>query len=96
MDASQGAAPDPSKHGFQFPGDFELTALGVASADLPAKVPAILAGLGLAVLHETVRSRPSREGRFVSVTVSFHCQTRAQYEAAHAALRADPDIHYTL
>jgi putative lipoic acid-binding regulatory protein len=82
--------------GFQFPGEFEITALGDASADLPRRVPGILEGLGLHVLHETVSQRASREGKFVSVTVSFRCENREQYDGAHAALRADPAIRYTL
>lgn len=82
--------------GFQFPGEFEITALGNASADPKTRVPQILERAGLQVLHETVRHRPSREGKFVSVTVSFRCDTREQYEAAHVALRADPDIKFTM
>ncbi|MET0331144.1 MAG: DUF493 family protein [Dyella sp.] len=82
--------------GFQFPGEFEITALGNAAADLKARVPQILEGVGLHVLHETVKHKQSREGKFLSVTVSFRCQTRDQYDAAHTALRADPDIRYTL
>jgi putative lipoic acid-binding regulatory protein len=30
------------------------------------------------------------------VTVSFRCDNREQYDSAHAALRADPAIRYTL
>lgn len=82
--------------GFQFPGEFEITAMGNAGADLPKRVPAILEGIGLHVLHETVKHRQSREGNFLSVTVSFRCDTREQYDLAHATLRADPDIRFTL
>ena len=48
--------------GFQFPGEFEITAMGNASADLQARVPQILEGIGVHVLHETVKHRHSREG----------------------------------
>lgn len=82
--------------GFQFPGEFEITAMGNASADLKARVPRILEGIGLHVLHETVKHRQSREGNFLSVTVSFRCESREQYDLAHSVLRADPDIRYTL
>ncbi|WP_243038641.1 DUF493 family protein [Dyella sedimenti] len=88
--------PQHEGQGFQFPGEFEITAMGNASADLKARVPHILAGIGVAVLHETVKHRHSREGNFISVTVSFRCDTREQYDLAHAVLRADPDIRYTL
>jgi len=82
--------------GFQFPGEFEITAVGSASANLPTRVPQLLERTGLHVLHETVRHRHSGAGNFVSVTVSFRCDSREKYEAAHHALRADPDIRYTL
>ena len=82
--------------GFQFPGAFEITAVGNASANLPTHVPQLLERAGLHVLHESVRHRHSGGGNFVSVTVSFRCENREQYEAAHRALRDNPDIRYTL
>lgn len=82
--------------GFQFPGEFEITAMGDASANLPTHVPQLLERAGLHVLHESVRHRHSGGGNFVSVTVSFRCENREQYDAAHAALRTSPDIRYTL
>lgn len=82
--------------GFQFPGEFEITAMGNAGADLPVHVPRLLEGAGLHVLHETVRYKQSANGNYVSVTVVFRAQSREQYDAAHAALRADPEIRYTL
>ena len=82
--------------GFQFPGSFEITAMGNANANLRERVQEILRGLGLSVLEASVRERTSREGNYVSVSVVFTCPSREKYEAAHAALRADPDIRYTL
>jgi putative lipoic acid-binding regulatory protein len=84
------------QQGFQFPGVFEITAMGSASAGLEQKVPRIIESVGLAVLAGSVRVRPSREGNFVSVALSFTCPSREKYEAAHAALRADPDIRWIL
>ena len=82
--------------GFQFPGDFDITAVGNASANLPTHVPQILERAGLHVFHESVKHRHSGAGNFVSVTVSIHCEDREQYEAAHQALRDSPDIRYTM
>ena len=82
--------------GFQFPGVFEITALGPASAGLDAEIPRLLAAAGLHVLHETTVLRPSSAGRFVSVTLSFRAQTRADYDAAHAALREHPEVKWTI
>lgn len=87
--------PDEGQ-GFQFPGSFEITAMGVADANLLERVPEILRGLGLSVLDASVRERPSREGNYVAVTAAFTCPSREKYDAAHTALRADPDVRYTL
>jgi putative lipoic acid-binding regulatory protein len=87
---------EPQAKGFQFPGVFEITAMGPAEAGLVEAIPRELAAAGLVVLTETVRSRPSSAGRFVSVTVSFRADSRADYDAAHIALRAHPDVKWTL
>ncbi len=87
---------DPTQKGFQFPGVFEITAMGPASAGLETVIPHELTAAGLTVLHETVRSRASTAGRFVSVSISFQAQSRADYEAAHHALRAHPEVKWTL
>jgi putative lipoic acid-binding regulatory protein len=82
--------------GFVFPGIFEITAMGPVEAQLEQLIPRELQAAGLTVLQETVRSRASSAGRFVSVAVSFRAESRAEYEAAHAALRAHPDVKWTL
>lgn len=82
--------------GFQFPGSFEITAMGKANVGLLERVPEILRGLGLTVLDASVRERASRQGNYVSVSVVFNCPSRDKYNAAHVALRADPDVRYTL
>lgn len=88
--------PESPQQGFQFPGVFEITALGNSAVDLAARVPALLTGIGLNVLDGSLRTRPSREGNYLSVTVSFTCPDRERYDAAHEVLRADPDIRWTL
>lgn len=84
------------QQGFQFPGVFEITAVGNANADLAARIVALLGAIGLQVLDGSLRTRPSREGNYVSITLSFDCPSREKYDAAHEALRADPDIRWTL
>ena len=88
--------PENPQQGFQFPGAFEITAMGKAHAGLEQRVPEILVGLGLAVLNGSLRMRPSAEGNWISVSVMFTCPSREKYEAAHAALRADPAVRWTL
>ena len=82
--------------GFTFPGTFEISAMGGAEAALERLVPELLGAAGLAVEPGSVSVRPSRAGRYVSVRVRFEAHSRADYEAAHAALRAHPEIKWTL
>jgi putative lipoic acid-binding regulatory protein len=85
-----------SGQGFQFPGAFEITAVGKANTGLEERMPELIAGLGLSVLNGSLRTRPSSEGHYVSVSVTFTCPSREKYAAAHAALRADPSVRWTL
>lgn len=87
---------DNPDHGFQFPGLFEITAMGPAGAGLEERIPDVLEAIGIPVLRETVATRNSTGGKYVSIRVSIHAEDRQRYEAAHAALRAEPGIKWTL
>ena len=88
----RGAQP----HGFQFPGRFELSAMGAADAGLERRVPEVLTAAGVTVDPDSIRVRPSRHGRYVSVSVSFWAESRDQHSAAYAALRALAEVKWTL
>lgn len=87
---------DNPDHGFQFPGVFEITAMGPAGVGLEDEIPGLLEQAGIEVLRETVAARSSSGGKFVSIRVSFRAEDRVQYEAAHHALRAHPKVKWTL
>lgn len=91
-----GLTPDNPDHGFQFPGEFEITAMGPAGCALEEELPRLLEVAGIVVLHEAVAARASSGGKFVSVKLSFRAESREQYLAAHAALRAHPQVKWTL
>lgn len=87
---------DNPEHGFQFPGDFELSAMGLAEAALHERIPVVLAELGLSVDDDATRVRPSTKGNYVSVTVRFRARSREELDAAHAAVRELPEVKWTL
>ena len=82
--------------GFQFPGTFELNAMGAADAGLEKELPQLLEAAGVPVLHESVTVRASSAGRYVSIRIAFRAESREQYEAAHVALRAHPEVKWTI
>lgn len=87
---------DNPEHGFQFPGTFELSAMGAADAGLEQALPKLLAGTGVKVLDEQISSRLSSNGKYVSVRLVFQADSREQYNAAHQALRDHPEVRWTL
>ena len=87
---------DNPDHGFQFPGTFELSAMGAADKDLETVLPNLLMDAGIDVVNEEVTWKHSSNGRYVSVRISFRAESREQYDAAHAALRAHPEVKWTL
>src|SRR3546814_17545501 len=82
---------DNPEHGFQFPGTFEITAMGPATAGLEVEIQKLLTASGINVLHERISCRGSSGGKFVSVKLSFRADDRAQTEAQQQDLRAHPD-----
>ncbi|MCC8362872.1 DUF493 family protein [Lysobacter sp. A6] len=84
------------EHGFQFPGTFELSAMGSADKDLQAELPKLLMDAGIDVLRESVSWKHSSNGKYVSVRIAFKADSREQYDLAHEALRAHPEVKWTL
>lgn len=87
---------DNPEHGFQFPGTFELSAMGTANTGLETELPQLLEKAGVDVLAERITWKHSSNGKYVSVRISFKADSRAQYDAAHEALRNHPEVKWTL
>lgn len=89
-------ASENPEHGFQFPGTFELSALGPAEAALERVLPELLTAAGIEVQSEMIQWKPSSGGRYVSVRIGFRAVDRAQYDLAHQVLRDHPEVKWTL
>ena len=87
---------DNPDHGFQFPGTFELSAMGAADKGLERELPKLLMDAGIDVLSEQVQWKHSSSGRYVSVRIAFRAATREDYDRAHVALRNHPEVKWTL
>jgi putative lipoic acid-binding regulatory protein len=87
---------DNPDHGFQFPGTFELSAMGTADTGLESELPRLLTDAGIEVLTESISWKHSSSGKYVSVRIGFRAGNREQYDAAHDALRAHPEVKWTI
>lgn len=70
--------------------------MGLATAGLERELPALLEAAGITVQHDKISVRASTAGRYVSVRIAFEAKDRAQYDAAHAALRDHPEVKWTV
>lgn len=87
---------DNPEHGFQFPGEFELSAMGAADSGLETELPQRLIDGGIQVLTERTDCRHSRNSRYVCVRLTLHAESREQYDFAHQLLRDHPEVKWTL
>ena len=87
---------DNPEHGFQFPGQFELSAMGAANSGLEVELPKLLMAAGIDVLNEQISWKHSSNGKYVSVRMAFTARDRAQYDLAHEVLREHPEVKWTL
>jgi putative lipoic acid-binding regulatory protein len=87
---------DNPEHGFQFPGTFELSAMGTADKGLETELPRLLATSGVEVLEERISWKHSSNGKYVSVRIAFEAASREQYDEAHRVLRDHPEVKWTL
>ena len=87
---------DNPEHGFQFPGMFELSAMGLAQAGLERELPQRLSDAGIEVLTGAVTWKHSSNGKYVSVRIGFLAPSREHYDRAHQLLRDHPDVKWTL
>lgn len=79
-----------------FPAEFPIKVMGKDTQDFHASVAEIFARhvAPLDALH--VSRQPSREGRFVSVTVTFTAESRAQLDALYTELTGSKHVLMTL
>ncbi|KAG1335894.1 hypothetical protein G6F61_014985 [Rhizopus arrhizus] len=87
---------DNPDHGFQFPGQFELSAMGPANRGLEHELPRLLLAAGIDVVNERISWKHSSNGKYVSVRIVFKAESREQYDLAHQALRDHPEVQWTL
>ncbi|MGY1425876.1 DUF493 family protein [Lysobacter sp. A289] len=87
---------DNPEHGFQFPGEFQLSAMGAADIGLEQELPQRLLDAGIEVRSEHIDWKHSSNGKYVSVRIVFLADSRAQYDLAHQVLRDHPEVKWTL
>lgn len=81
---------------FDFPCRFPIKAVGRASADFDLEVVNIVRRHAPDLGEGAVRASPSRQGNFVSVTVTITATSREQLDAIYRELSAHKAVLMTL
>lgn len=81
---------------YDFPGAFELSAMGAADAGIAEALPGLVEAAGAQVLAGSLSSRASSGGNYVAVRISFLASDRGQLDAVHAAVREHPGVKWLL
>lgn len=71
----------------EFPCRFPVKAMTQAREQALEQVLAAMSGHGARPDRDSVRIRPSRNGRYQSITVEIRVESRRQLEAVYTALR---------
>lgn len=82
----------PDREVMKFPQEFPVKIMGEDTPDFHAAVAAILAEHVAPLETLKVSKQASSAGRYISVTVTFTAQSRAQLDALYQALSADEQV----
>ena len=78
--------------GFDFPCDYAIKAMGLAEPGFDALIVEIIRRHVDDIREGAVTSRPSRNGKYVSVTVLIEAHSRTQLDAIYADLTAHEKV----
>jgi uncharacterized protein len=76
----------------EFPCSFPIKAMGLMADDFDLLIVEIVQRHHAEVTEGAVKSRPSREGKYISVTVTIEAQSREQLDNIYMELTAHERI----
>ena len=83
---------DRQPEGMTFPCEFMVKAMGLSEPGFDALVVEIVQHHGPQVREGAVRTKPSKNGKYISVSVSFQAESREQLDAIYDALTAHDKV----
>lgn len=78
--------------GFEFPCDFQIKAMGIDDGRFHEVVIEIIGRHCDTIREDSLRTRASRGGKYVSVSIVIEATSRAQLDAIYDDLTADEKV----
>jgi len=79
----------------EFPADLAVKAMGLNTPEFEAEVSALVTP-HIEPADFTITTLPSKEGKYLSVSVRFTATSLEQLQSVYAALKSEPKVLYTL
>lgn len=80
------------KSAIEYPCEFPIKAMGLATATLHLTILDIVQRHAPEANENTLKSKPSSNGKYTSITVTITAQNRAQLDAIYIDLTACEDV----
>ncbi|MCF6235822.1 MAG: DUF493 domain-containing protein [Gammaproteobacteria bacterium] len=74
----------------EFPCDFPIKAMGLASSDFDALIVSIVRKHVDDITDGAVKNRPSKNGKYTAITITFEATSKAQLDAIYQELSDHP------
>jgi putative lipoic acid-binding regulatory protein len=81
---------------FEFPCQFPIKAMGKSDVELPVLVTEIVRRHVLNIDEIAIKTRPSKDGNFISVTVIIEATSKQQLDAIYQDLTDHPHVLMSL
>lgn len=81
---------------FEFPCQFPIKAMGKTDIELDLLVIEIISRHVPVINKESVATRPSKDGNYISVTVTIEASSKQQLDAIYQDLNDHPHVLMTL
>jgi len=79
-----------------FPCELVIKVFGVASDEFEAAVITIIRQNIADIREDTFRTRPSKDGKYLAITITIHVESREQLDKIYIDLSSNPLILMTL
>lgn len=81
---------------FEFPCEYAIKAMGKFSNNLEVTVVEIVSRHAPDTHNHKVQTKPSKDGNYISVTVTIQAQNKPQLDAIYQDLVAHPHVLYAI
>ena len=76
----------------EFPCDLDIKAVGKSSSEFPNTILELVQKHAPEVGMQSLRSRESSGGKYISVTITLYAQSKDQMDRIYSDMTAHPDI----